>query len=195
MPEAAVAHPQAIHERELVERAIARDPDAFAALYDQYAQAIYRRLHKLVGSSPDAEDLTAQVFLQAWQAIHRYEQRGAPFASWLMRIAHNLAVSHLRRHREHSPLAEAAADSIDSARTNPEAAVQCLLEEERVARALRHLGHDQRMVVMLRELGDLNYHEVAAILGKSVPAVRVIRHRAINALRQRLEQDAMGSIA
>jgi DNA-directed RNA polymerase specialized sigma24 family protein len=51
------------------------------------------------------------------------------------------------------------------------------------------------MVVMLRELGDLNYHEVAAILGKSVPAVRVIRHRAINALRQRLEQDAMGSIA
>jgi RNA polymerase sigma-70 factor (ECF subfamily) len=179
------ADPGPAGERALVARAIERDPDAFAALYDRHAPAVYRRLHKLVGNAPDAEDLTAQVFLQAWQAIDRYEQRGAPFASWLMRIAHNQAVSHLRRRREHAPL-PAAAESPSSVSTNPEEAVLSSLDEERALEAIRGLGRDQRLVVTLHELDNLDYREVAAILGKSVPAVRVIRHRAINALRQQM---------
>ena len=184
-----VADAESASERELVARAIARDGDAFAALYDRHAPPIYRRLYKLVGNAPDAEDLTAQVFLQAWKAIDRFELRGAPFASWLMRIAHNLAVTHLRRHRDHAQLPEAA-EGPGSRLTNPEEAVQCLLDEERALQALQQLGHDQRLVVTLRDLDDLDYREVAAILGKSVPAVRVIRHRAINALRKRMAPDA-----
>ncbi|MEX1254253.1 MAG: sigma-70 family RNA polymerase sigma factor [Dehalococcoidia bacterium] len=184
-----VAPSESASERELVERAIGRDGDAFAALYDRHATAIYRRLYKLVGNAPDAEDLTAQVFLQAWQAIDRFELRGAPFVSWLMRIAHNLAVSHLRRHRDHAQLPEAA-EGPGSRQTNPEEAVQRLLDEERVLRALQNLGREQRLVVALRELDNLDYREVAAILGKSVPAVRVIRHRAINALRRQMAPDA-----
>ena len=186
MLEVAVA--ESASERELVERAIGRDSDAFAALYDRHAPPIYRRLYKLVGNEPDAEDLTAQVFLQAWQAIDRFELRGAPFASWMMRIAHNLAVTHLRRHRNHTQLPEAA-EGPGSRLTDPEEAVQCLLDEERALQALRHLGRDQRLVVTLRDLDDLDYRDVAAILGKSVPAVRVIRHRAINALRKQMARD------
>jgi RNA polymerase sigma-70 factor (ECF subfamily) len=109
-----------------------------------------------------------------------------------MRIAHNQAVSHLRKRREHAPLPEAA-ESPSSASTNPEEAVLFSLDEERALEAIRRLGRDQRIVVTLHELDNLDYREVAAILGKSVPAVRVIRHRAINALRQQMAIDAIGA--
>jgi RNA polymerase sigma-70 factor (ECF subfamily) len=173
-------------ERALVERAVARDKDAFAELYDRHAPPVYRRLYKLVGNQGDAEDLTAQSFLQAWQAIDRFEVRGAPFLAWLHRIAHNLAVSHLRRRRDHAPLPEALSEA-GPLRTDPEQAVQHLIDHEHTVVALRGLGREQRLVIVLRILQDRDYAEVAEIMGKSVPTVRVLRHRAVNALRRQME--------
>src|SRR5437773_12440435 len=80
----------------LVLRAIQRDQDAFGELYDRHVVRVYRHIYYMVGNAAEAEDLTAQTFLRAWEAIERYQVRGAPCVSWLVRIAHSVRVSHLR---------------------------------------------------------------------------------------------------
>src|SRR3989304_7964350 len=117
-------------ERELVERAIQRDREAFGELYDRHVVRFYRHIYYMVGNAAEAEDLTAQAFLRAWEAIPRYEVRGAPFVSWLLRIAHNLGVSHLRSRREGAELPETLVDH--SRHGNPEEELQRQLEGEHV---------------------------------------------------------------
>ena len=78
-PDASIARNQ---EAELVHRAIARDPAAFADLYDCHVTRVYRHIYYLVNNVGEAEDLTAQTFLKAWEAIDRYKDRGAPIAAW-----------------------------------------------------------------------------------------------------------------
>ncbi len=174
-------------ERDLVERAVRRDPEAFGELYDRHVVRVYRHIYYLVGSPAEAEDLTAQTFLQAWEAIERYQIRGAPFVSWLLRIAHNLAVSYLRSKRERAQLHDGIVD--EGTRRDPEAVAEQKADEERVREAILGLRDEQRQVIILRFVEDLEYPEVAQIIGKSVAAIRVIQHRALNALRRRLRLD------
>ena len=147
---------------------------------------VYRHIYYMVGNAAEAEDLTAQTFLRAWEAIERYQVRGAPFVSWLLRIAHNLGVSYLRSKRESSQLHDGIVDDEDAARPrvrptsrrprrNWSAKRSCSLREE------------QRQVIILRFIEDLDYREVAEIIGKSVAAIRVIQHRALNSLRKQMK--------
>jgi RNA polymerase sigma-70 factor (ECF subfamily) len=184
---------QELDERTLVERAIARDKEAFGALYDRHVVRVYRHIYYMVGNPAEAEDLTGQTFLQAWEAIERYQIRGAPFSSWLLRIAHNLGVSYLRSKREKVQLPETLQDQ--KSRNNPEEAVQTNLDGERVREAILGLRDEQRQVIILRFIEDLDYKEVAEIVGKSVAAVRVIQHRALNALRKQIHRQDSGEQA
>lgn len=171
-------------ERELVERATRRDTEAFGQLYDIHIARVYRHVYYMVGSAAEAEDLAAQAFLQAWTAIERYQIRGAPFVSWVMRIAHNLGVSHLRSRKPGAELPETLVDR--SRDGNPEDVLQRQAEGDRVRDAILQLRDEHRRVIILRFVQDLDYREVAEIVGKSVPAVRVIQHRALNALRKQM---------
>jgi RNA polymerase sigma-70 factor (ECF subfamily) len=177
--------PRTDEERLLVEHAISRDAEAFGELYDMHVVRVYRHIYYLVNSVSEAEDLTAQAFLQAWEAVDRYEDRGVPFVSWLLRIAHNLAISHLRSRREGSQLHDGLVDQ-DSFR-NPEKVAERQADEERVRQAILKLRNEQRQVIILRFVEDLEYPEVAEITGKSVAAVRVIQHRALCALRKMMQ--------
>jgi RNA polymerase sigma-70 factor (ECF subfamily) len=179
--------PERSDERDLVERAVRRDSEAFGELYDRHVVRVYRHIYYLVGSHAEAEDLTAQTFLQAWEAIDRYQFRGAPFVSWLLRIAHNLAVSYLRSKRERAQLHDGIVD--EGSRRDPEAVAERKAEEDLVRRAILELRDEQRQVIILRFIEELEYREVAEIIGKSVAAIRVIQHRALNALRRRLRLD------
>jgi RNA polymerase sigma-70 factor (ECF subfamily) len=176
-----------------VRRAIQRDREAFGALYDKHVVRVYRHIYYIVGRPAEAEDLTAQAFLQAWEAIERYQIRGAPFVSWLLRIAHNLAVSYLRSKRESSELPETLVDV--SRQGNPEQEVLRGADGERVREAILGLRDEQRQVIILRFIDDLEYREVAEIVGKSVAAVRVIQHRALNSLRKQMATVDSGPIA
>jgi RNA polymerase sigma-70 factor (ECF subfamily) len=184
---------QELDERTLVSRAITRDREAFGALYDRHVVRVYRHIYYMVGNAAEAADLAAQAFLQAWEAIERYEIRGAPFVSWLLRIAHNLGVSYLRSRREGAQLPETLVDH--GSQRNPEEAVQQQMEGERVREAILGLRDEQRQVIILRFVEDLDYREVAEIVGKSVAAVRVIQHRALNALRKQMQREESQGVA
>jgi RNA polymerase sigma-70 factor (ECF subfamily) len=174
----------------LVERARLRDPEAFAELYDRHVARVYRHVYYLVGNLGEAEDLTAQAFLQAWEAIDRYQIRGVPFVSWLLRIGHNLGVSHLRSRRDKAQLPEGLVD--DGPRRNPEEVAQQHADEEQVREAILQLKDEQRQVIILRFVEDLDYREVSQIVGKSVAAVRVIQHRALKNLRKKMLEAKAG---
>jgi RNA polymerase sigma-70 factor (ECF subfamily) len=179
------AVPRANDDTPLVYRAIQRDQEAFGELYDRHVVRVYRHLYYMVGNQAEAEDLAAQTFLRAWEAIDRYQVRGAPFVSWLLRIAHNLGVSHLRSKKESSQLHDGIVD--DKMRIDPESSYMQTADEELVREAILRLREEQRQVIMLRFIEDLDYREVAEIIGKSVAAIRVIQHRALNALRKQMK--------
>ena len=169
-------------ERKLVQRAIARDANAFAELYDRLVVRVYRHIYYLVNDVREAEDLTGQTYLKAWEAIDRYKERGAPFVAWLLRIAHNLTVSYLRSRRNHKVLEDTVVDQ--KLHRNPEQALERSAEEDNVRAAIMRLREEQRQVIILRFVEEMDYREVAAVIGKSVPAVRVIQHRALGNLRK-----------
>ena len=169
-------------ERSLVQRAIEQDATAFAQLYDQHVVRIYRHIYYLVSDVQGAEDLTAQTFLKAWEAIPRYKERGTLFVSWLLHIAHNLALTSLRSRRQHGALHEGFIDN--KMMRNPEEALVQSADEQNVRYAVLQLREEQRQVIMLRFVEEMDYREVAAVMGKKVPAVRVIQHRALANLRR-----------
>lgn len=179
------AVPRANDDTPLVYRAIEKDQEAFGELYDRHVVRVYRHIYYMVGNAAEAEDLTAQTFLRAWEAIGRYQVRGAPFVSWLLRIAHNLGVSHLRSKRESSQLHDGIVD--EKPRIDPESSYVQTAEEEMVREAILRLREEQRQVIILRFIEDLDYKEVAEIIGKSVAAIRVIQHRALNSLRKQMK--------
>ena len=173
---------------EFVSRAVQRDPDAFAGLYDRYVDDIYRYLIFRVRNTADAEDITEQVFLRAWQAIGSYRQLGRPFSAWLYSIARNLVIDHFRAAR---PDTELPADALAPAGfAEPPVVLEQTLALDRFRSALRELTADQQQVIILRFIEGLDYDEVAASLGKSAGAVRVIQHRALAKLRQLVHEEA-----
>jgi len=180
---------RAASDQRLVDRASGGDREAFGELYDRHVMPLYRHVYCMVNDRQLAEDLTAQTFLQALQAIARYEERGLPFRAWLLRIARNLATNHWRGQRNHN---SSRNHGSERAIPSPEQFCEAKLREEEVWRAVRSLRGDQRQVIILRFVDGLSYPEVAQVLGKSIGAIRVVQYRALSALRRALEDGDLG---
>jgi RNA polymerase sigma-70 factor (ECF subfamily) len=174
-------------EATLVQRAVGHDPEAFGRLYDIHLDRVYRHIYYRVGNEQDAEDLTQQVFLKAWQAIDGYKKKASPFVAWLMTISHNLVVDFYRTRKDRAYIeAEILADGPAS---NPEGAAEASLEQERLRRAILQLGGDEEQVVLLRFIEGFEFREIASVLQKKEGNIRVILHRALVKLRHILEKD------
>jgi RNA polymerase sigma-70 factor, ECF subfamily len=178
----AKAHHDREEERKQVRAAVSGNAAAFAELYDRHVVRVYRHIYYMVHDRTTSEDLTAQTFLKAWEAISRYKDQGAPFVAWLLRIAHNVSISHLRSERGHSELEDVHIDH--KAVGNPEEALRQAEDQQEVRKAIMKLRDEQRQVIMLRFVEELDYPQVAEMVGKSIPAVRVIQHRALGNLRK-----------
>ncbi len=176
-------------ESELVQRAVRGDATAFGELYEQNLTKIYRYIYYKVGDATEAEDLTEQVFLKAWEAIGRYRQQGVPFVAWLFRLAHNLVIDYRRTHHEATPLDETQEDD----RPSPEDVAAARLDVQTLQRAIMRLTPEQQQVIILRLVQGLSHSEVAAIMGKNEGAVRGLQHRALAALHELLA-DRIGSV-
>ncbi|MCD6453599.1 MAG: sigma-70 family RNA polymerase sigma factor [Dehalococcoidales bacterium] len=169
-------------EENLVRRAQQHDEEAFAQLYEEYFDKIYRYIAIRIGDRMEAEDMTQQVFLKAIRAIASFRWRGFPFSSWLFRIAHNQVVDHLRKKARR---ATAFLDeSLLAADDDPQLIVGQKLDAERLALATQQLTSAQQEVISLRFAGGLTVAQAAKIIGKSEGAVKSLQHNAIVALRK-----------
>lgn len=170
---------------DLVRRAIVGDASAFGALYDRYLERVYRYVYYRVGSVEEAEDLSEEIFLKAWEAIGRYREQGVPFSAWLMRLAHNHVIDHFRTRRPTAPLA----DTLPARTPDPEQAAERRLAAQAVLRAMQDLTSEQQQVLILRFIEELDHSEIAAIMGKNEGAVRALQFRGLSALRAALARD------
>lgn len=179
---------QKADDSELIARAARGDREAFGALYERYVFKVFRHVYHLTSDVHTAEDLTAQTFLNALEAIPRYEMRGVPFLAWLLRIGYNLTINHRKvRKNGAAPLPEAV--QVQGTLYSPEASCEAKADGERLWQGVRTLRGDQRQVIVMRFIDGLSYPDIAKVLGKSIGAVRVIQYRALCALRRRLEDD------
>lgn len=172
-------------EEKLVLGAISGDSSAFGALYDHYQPAIFRFVALKVGRREDAEDITHQVFLRAWQRISKYEGRGYPFSSWLYRIARNQIVDFYRAHREHTDLDEV--EPVLIAEDGTAEALDFKADVERVRAMLLELRADYQDVIILRFIEERSVEETATALNRSVGATKVLQHRALRHLKALLD--------
>jgi RNA polymerase sigma-70 factor (ECF subfamily) len=181
-------------EVEIVKKAVRGDSSAFGELYDHYQPMIYRFVAVKVSRREEAEDITHQVFMSAWQKIRSYENRGYPFSSWLYQIARNQVVDHYRSRRP-----TAAIDAVDPEQfASPAAAEFALptkLEMEAVREAMKKLKSDHEDVIIFRFIEDLSLKETAAMMKKTEGAIKLMQHRAMRELKKILgqEDDILGN--
>lgn len=174
------------HDLSLLRRCQQGEVEAFGELYERYVDRVYRHVYYLTRDRTEAEDLTAETFLRAWQAIGRYQWRDKPLLSWLPTIAHNLVISRMRRNSHHSRSLEHMGAEASTASVDPEDAYIAGLQHEQVLRAILKLKPLERQVILLRFVDQMDYPEVAAALGKTVNAIRVTQFRALSNLRRML---------
>lgn len=167
-------------DEQLIRRASAGDAEAFADLYVCHMEPVFRYFYYRLGHREDAEDLTEQVFLKAWQSIRGYDHRGAPFSAWLFRIAHNLMVDHRRSQREIEPMADDF--DVEDESAGPEELAMRKAEAAGLSAALGQLSPIEQSVVALRFLQGLDHRTVARIIDKSEVATRSIQSRALDRL-------------
>lgn len=173
-------------EADLLRRVRQRDPRALAELYDQYAPAIYAYIYRRVGDGPLAEDLTADVFVRALDALGRGRFATTSIPAWLYRLAHNRVVDHFRQGRRAPLPLEPWVPAPDDV---PEVAAQNQRRAQ-VRAALRQLTDDQQHILALRFGEGLRAGAIAAALGKTEDAIRALQHRALAALRRQLKPES-----
>ncbi len=174
-------------EDSLVRRAVQRDREAFASLYDRHVEHVYKHIYYMVSNKSDAEDITQEVFIRAWKYIDKYRYRGVPFVAWLIKIARNLIVDHYhyKARKKEVPLVEPEA-LIQTGETNPEAITEASLNRSHIRKAILKLKGEKQTVILMRFIDGFSYKEIAKVLNKSEGAVRVIQYRALNELRHML---------
>lgn len=172
------------NESQLIAQAQAGDKAAVSVLYEAYAQPIFRYISYRVESDMIAEDLTAEVFLRMVQGLPRYRDSGAPFGAWLYRIAATQIADHYRQQRHTAP--EPISEMQASDDTDPFGKTAKHIEREQLRRALSALSEDYQTLLILRFMQQLPHSEVAAIMNKSDAAIRVMQHRALQALAKEL---------
>jgi RNA polymerase sigma-70 factor, ECF subfamily len=163
--------------KQLVAAARAGDRDAMQALYVSYAAGVQMYVGRIVPQR-DAEDVTQQVFAKLMTELDRYRPGEAAFAAWVLRVARNLAIDHLRRSR-----LVPCADVVGREDAADDVARECAAS---LREALGRLTPDQRRVLVLRHLVGLSPDEIARHLGRTVRAVHCLHHRGRCAARTAL---------
>ena len=163
-------------------RWVAAEPD-WEQIYAEQLPRVFNFFRYRFGNSADAEDLTAQTFEKAWRARHRYRRDVAGFATWLLTIARNVAIDHLRARQRYEPLEAAAAVPVPN--DTPEQQVVQQSEELRLAALLATLPPRQRELIAMKYGADMTNRAIARATGLSESNVGTILHRAVESLQVR----------
>ena len=160
----------------LVRRCVAGDTAAWEEIVERYHRRIYNLCYRFAGSAADAEDLTQEVFIRMYRTLPSFDAAKGGFSTWFTTMTRNLLVDHFRRTKQ-----ERMTDSLDRAGSEhedapalgeripdqgpaPDAGVESRETREAVHAALAKLSPELREAVILRDLQDLDYREIATVL-------------------------------
>lgn len=159
------------------------DPAAFGRLYDRYVQPVYRYVYSRVDNAHEAEDITSQTFIAAYESLPRYRERGH-FPAWLFRIARSKMMDHFRRSRREITL-EAAEHVVESGD-----ALSSVIQNQdliRLRSVIQKLAEEEQDLIRLRYVADLSFSEMADLLGKREDTVKKSVYRLLARLKSQME--------
>jgi RNA polymerase sigma-70 factor, ECF subfamily len=163
-----------------IARAQEGDMNALQFLYVRYADDVYGYVSSIVRNAHEAEDITQDVFVKLLPAIKKYEQRAVPFAGWLLRVARNAALDHLRSWRQ---------IPCDEVRVSDPGHEQVGSDRFRsLQAAFDRLPEEQREVMVLRHITGLTPGEIAEVLDKTESSIHGLHHRARLAVKDSLRE-------
>lgn len=164
-------------DAELVKRCLAADAAAWEALLQTHTRKIYNLCYRFTGRPAESEDLTQEVFIKVFQTLRTFDAAQGTFGTWLSRVARNHLVDHYRRTKKDritSSLDDELAtfEEKPSPEVEPVAHLETRERRELLQRGLERLSPDLREAVVLRDLQDLDYDEIAQVLGVPVGTVK-----------------------
>lgn len=163
------------------------DEDAFAQLVQLHENKVYHLALRMCGNPEDATDVAQEAFLAAWKGLPNFRGE-AGFSTWLYRLVNNAAIDHLRKTKKQRFDVSLEGDEghVDTPDTSPgpQEAAEGKELQQAVAEGLNQLGEDHRQVLVLREVQQLSYEEIAGTLGLDLGTVKSRLSRARNALRK-----------
>lgn len=179
---------RSLHEKLLLYRVrVKKDPEAFGRIYDSYAPRIYRFVFFKVSSEEEAQDITADIFLKSWQYL--LDERGKEvrhLPGLLYGIARNCVIDFYRSRATKEallPITDALDETVADERRLDEKTI-AKIDVELLGRQLRNLKDEYREVLVMRYLDELSIGEIAEALDKTSGNVRVLLHRATEALKK-----------
>jgi RNA polymerase sigma factor, sigma-70 family len=177
------------NEADIIARVLKGDKQAYAMLVEEYKSPIYNLAYRMTGNLEDADDLTQETFIRAYQYLWRYDTR-RKFFTWLYTIGINLIRNHLKKRAR--DIAPPAAFRLfpESQTQGNEGREENLLSEDRIIRlekTMQKLPVDLREAIILKFHQDLTFEEVAAITGVSLSAVKMRIYRGLDQLKRLME--------
>jgi len=173
---------------ELVRRVQDGDAEGFGELYDRYVDVVFRYLHHRVGDRATAEDFTSETFVRALRRIDSLSFQGRDVGAWLITIARNIVLDHVKSSRYRLEVSTADMRDADRATDGPEDAVLQQLTNAELMAGVAQLSDEQRECLALRFLQGLSVAETAAAMGKKDGAIKALQHRAVRRLASLLPE-------
>jgi len=187
--------PKKIKEKKLLYRVqVYKDAEAFGELYDHYITPLYRFIFFKVSVKEDAEDLTSDVFLKAWNhLIIESQEEIRSFTGLIYKIARNSVIDYYRKKsvRFEQPLETGEAFGKEDREI---LRIEVKYEADKIMNNLKQLKHSYREVIQLRYINELSISEMSEILGKKKTNVRVTLYRALKLLKKVMEKEQGKSI-
>ena len=166
----------------LVSRAQDGDAEAFGEMYDHYVSMVFRYVYARVGDRATAEDVTSETFVRALRRIDSLSFQGRDVGAWLVTIARNLVLDHVKSSRYRLEVATADMRDADRATDGPEDEVVQQLTNQQLLACVQQLGSEQQECIVLRFLHGFSVSETAQIMGKRDGAIKALQHRAVRRL-------------
>jgi len=172
---------------QIIIRAQSGDREAFAILFEQYKNLVYKTAYLMLGESTEAEDALQEIFVQVYKSLSGFDPGKAAFTTWLYRVTFNYCLNHRRKKRPFTLPLEELSPGLKSEFPGAQ-----LAEEELLQQAIGKLTDKQRAVVILRYFWDLPYAEIAQILDVPLGTVKSRIDLALKTLRKVLEEQESG---
>jgi RNA polymerase sigma-70 factor (ECF subfamily) len=172
------------NEAEIVARVLKGDRQAYALLVDEYKSPIYNLAYRMTGNLEDADDLTQETFIRAYQYLWRYDT-SKKFFTWLYTLALNLIRNHFKKNKYNKSSEELSANLLADKNPSPETE---LIETQEISVYLLRLEDESRALLIMKFHQGLTFEEIAQITGKSISAVKMRIYRGLEKLKELLKE-------
>jgi RNA polymerase sigma-70 factor (ECF subfamily) len=181
---------QDLTDSALIHRSRGGETDAFGELVTRYQQSVFNVCYRLLGNYRDAEDMTQNTFIRAYQRLHTFDNQ-RPFGPWIRKIATNLCINLFQKHHSESvPYEERYHQTPSKNGSTPEEIISQTEEAEIIRQAIINLPPKHRVMIELRHYQELSYQEIAETLNIPLSDVKSYLFRGRKMLAERLKEYA-----